>query len=467
MSDVYIVYANGDRHVAEKLEELLSSRWDVWWDDKIVGNFADVIERELPRAKCVIPLWSPTSRTSEMVRDELSLAKNHGIEIIPAHIANCAAPYGFGGLSSVDLRGWTGQPDHSGFRQLLRKLSIVVPPRQKPSRPVAIADGRVSLPTLFLSVSSHETQLVPHEAVKALRAFQTPTILISAYDMVPSRRSKALLAELTRFRRQGGFVLIDSGNYEASRLKDASWSTAELKQALGDTPHDLAFCFDVMEPAKDPNKAVKQIVRAVERDRCFTAAPVAPIVHAPKLRQVGHDLEHIPEIVRDIADQLQPPVIAIPERELGPGLIARAKTVRRIRLELDKLPFYQPLHLLGTGNPWSIAVLAAAGADSFDGLEWCRVAVDRDTGRLHHYQHYDFFTYQAELADSPLTAGAVRDERVVYAGKVAFHNLDYYRELGSRLRQAAAKGDFEAFVVGLIGQANTTQLSKQMPELFG
>jgi hypothetical protein len=36
------------------------------------------------------------------------------------------------------------------------------------------------------------------------------------------------------------------------------------------------------------------------------------------------------------------------------------------------------------GNPWSIAVLTAAGADSFDGLEWCRVTVDRRTAQLHH-----------------------------------------------------------------------------------
>jgi hypothetical protein len=86
--------------------------------------------------------------------------------------------------------------------------------------------------------------------------------------------------------------------------------------------------------------------------------------------------------------------------------------VRRIRDELDKLPFYQPLHILGTGNPWSIAVLAAAGADSFDGLEWCRVAVDRDTGRLNHFQHFDFFAYQARLADSPIALAAVDDEGV-------------------------------------------------------
>ena len=90
-----------------------------------------------------------------------------------------------------------------------------------------------------------------------------------------------------------------------------------------------------------------------------------PIVHARKRHGGGYDLDALPSIIREMANRLNPPLIAIPERELGPGLIARAKTVRQIREELDKLPFYQPLHLLGTGNPLSIAVLTAAGCGQF------------------------------------------------------------------------------------------------------
>ena len=391
MSDVCIVYSSENVETARILDTRLSPLWNVWWDDKLVGRFPQVIERELTNSKCILPVWSSAARESDMVRDELSLAKRHGIELIPVRIEDCAAPYGFGSYSAVDLRGWKGESDHPGFQQLLRRLASVVPPGARPRRPPAIAGGKISLPALFLSVSSHETQLVPAEAVKALRLFRTPAILISAYDVVPARCPPGMARQLSRFRAQGGFVLVDSGNYEASRRGDEHWSPDDLKVALADAPHDWAFCFDVMKPSRNPSKAVDRIVAAVERDRNSTSAPVLPIVHARRIGASGFNLEEVPAIIRAVADRLQPPLVAIPERELGPGLITRAQTVRRIRGELDKLPFYQPLHLLGTGNPWSIAVLAAAGADSFDGLEWCRVVVDRNSDRLHHFQHFDFF----------------------------------------------------------------------------
>lgn len=466
MADIYIVYSSPNVETVRKLVDLLSNQWEVWWDDKIVGKFAAVIERELPNSKCVVPIWSSASRDSDMVRDEISLAKKLGMQMIPAKIDDCEAPYGFGGYSSVDLRGWDGQSDHPGFQQLVRRLASVVPPRAKPRRPLSIGAGRIPLPAVFLSVSSHETQLAPLEAMKALRLFGVPTVLISAYDMLPRRRPRGMLRELSRFRAQDGFVLINSGNYEASRRGDERWSPKDLKLALAHTPHDWAYCFDVMNVSKSDSRAVEQIVEAVQRDCAYTSAPMLPIVHARKIRGGGYDLDELPTVIRELANRLNPPLVSIPERELGPGLIARAKTVRHIREELDKLPFYQPLHLLGTGNPLSIAVLTAAGADSFDGLEWCRVAVDRDTGRLHHFQHFDFFIYQALLANSRVTIDAVNDERVDFAGKVAFHNLDFYASFTKELQQSAERNTLHAFVVGFLGKANTRQLTEHIPDLF-
>ncbi|MCC4113883.1 toll/interleukin-1 receptor domain-containing protein [Aromatoleum toluclasticum] len=466
MADICIVYASEDRAIAGKLYGLLAQRWDTWWDDKITGRFAKAIETEIPKAGCIVALFSASSRDKDTVTDELRLGQKHGVELLPVRIDDSDAPYSFGSYSCTDLRDWDGQMDHPGFLQLQRRLVSVVPPRARPQKPLAIASNRVPLPSLFLSVSSHETQLVPAEAVQALRIFGAPTILISAYDIVAACEPRTLIDELSDYRKNGGFVLVDSGNYEASRLNNQSWCENDLMAALALTPHDWAFCFDVMHPSEDRNSAVDEIVRAVERDKAHTVAPVLPIVHAPKLEQGGDDLESIPWIVREVAERLEPQLIAIPERELGAGLITRAKTVRAIREELNKLPFYQPLHLLGTGNPWSIAVLAAAGADSFDGLEWCRMVADRDTDRLHHFQHFDFFTYQTGVADSPITRDALEDSAVGFAGKVAFHNLDYFDWFVKSMREAVTEGSMEAFVVGVVGKDTTNQLKKQVPGLF-
>jgi queuine/archaeosine tRNA-ribosyltransferase len=466
MADVYIVYAHEDRTVAEKLHTLLAPRWDTWWDDKITGRFAKAIETEMPKARCVVPLFSASSREKDTFTDELRLGRKHQIEFLPVLLDDSDPPYPYGSYSYTEMRGWNGEADHPGFLKLQRRLATIVPPRAKPQRPAAVAKANIPLPTLFLSVSSHETQLVPPDAVRALRVFGAPTILVSAYDLVNRRKPQALIEELTEYRASGGFVLVDSGNYEASRLGSRRWKVNDLEEALAQTPHDWAFCFDVMNPLHHPDRAIDQIIRAVERDSAFTNASVLPVVHAPICRQGGYKLDHIPRIIREVANRLEPQLIAIPERELGPGIIARAKTIRAIREELSNLPFYQPLHVLGTGNPWSMAILAAAGADSFDGLEWCRMAVDRDKDRLHHFQHFDFFTYQTAVADSPITRDALKDPAIDFAGKVAFHNLDYFASLVKSMREAVSEGSIEALVVGLAGKDTANQLKKHVPGLF-
>jgi queuine/archaeosine tRNA-ribosyltransferase len=311
-----------------------------------------------------------------------------------------------------------------------------------------------------MSVSSHETQFDPVEALEALTVYPASSILVSAYDLVRSEFRKDMISEISAYRQKGGFVLIDSGNYEAYRLDDDTWKPSHLKRALLDTPHDWAFCFDNMKPSDKYDVAVRQVVKAVERDAKHTTAPVLPIIH---VKQTAIGLERLPQIVRAVSEQLRPPIIAIPERELGAGLAQRALTVRHIRDELDKLAYYQPIHLLGTGNPWSIALLAAAGADTFDGLEWCRFAVDPELERLHHFQHFDFFIpkrIRSEFMDRVMA-----NESIGYAGKVAFHNLEYYAEFGRIMRDMYSKGREELFAMG-VTRMKSNEIRTLFPGIF-
>ncbi|MCQ1764711.1 hypothetical protein NOJ28_04130 [Neorhizobium galegae] len=270
---------------------------------------------------------------------------------------------------------------------------------------------------------------------------------------------------MKKIRKADGLVLIDSGNYEATRRGDDEWLPDCFHEALQGIPHDWSYCFDQMDPSPDPATTAEQVIEAVKRDAQATGSHVLPIVHTHRLVD-GFETQQLPGVVRTVADALRPPLLAVAERELGRGLIERADTVRRIRGALDQLPFYQALHCLGTGNPWSIALLATAGADSFDGLEWCRMAVDHATNRLNHYQHYDFFTYQTELSESAVTLAAIGDDNIGYAGKVAFHNLDYYRSFAAKLNEHAHTGRMEAFMIKILGDGATSQITAQLPEIF-
>lgn len=466
MSDICVVYSRKNESSAEQLVAQLSKLWSVWWDEKIVGEFPTVIEDVIPKAKCIVPIWSADSRDNRNVLDELSLAQKHSVPIIPIKIDSAAAPYGYGTFSHVDLRNWNGETEHKGYQQLIRKVSSVIPPRSKPERSKYLNICDVPLPSLFLSVSSHETQLTPLEALKVLRVFGARTILISAYDLSRARREDGLIKEIKAFRKQGGVVLIDSGNYESTRLDDKTWRAESFHSAIDGIPHDMVFCFDVLKPSKSAEVSAKLIMRAVERDAMHTKAPVLPIVHAPHRTKGGYELEMLPDVVRMIAESSAPPMIAIPERELGPGLMQRAKMMKKIRESLQDLPYYQPIHLLGTGNPWSIAVLLAAGADSFDGLEWCRMAVDAAGDRLNHFQHFDFFKFQAQSAVSQVTRDAQSDQNVDFAGKVAFHNLEYYSDFLRRVQAAIRDDDIKAFVTEIITKDNARQLIDEFPDLY-
>ncbi len=106
MADVCILYAKPDRTSAEALHALLEKPWDVWWDDDIVGSHVKAIEREVPRSKCAVPVWSASSRDRDTVLDEMRLARKHQVPLVPVRIDDSDPPYNFGSGSYVDLRGW-------------------------------------------------------------------------------------------------------------------------------------------------------------------------------------------------------------------------------------------------------------------------------------------------------------------------------------------------------------------------
>ncbi len=458
MADVYIIYAKENRDIAVKVHDLLSKSWTVWMDDLIVGDFATAIKENLQKAACVVALYSE-SASKPAVTDELRFATKYGKKIIPLQLDDSDPPYSFGNLSTVNFQHWSGEPDHEGFKLLQVKIQEVVPAIRPAERLSSLESNTLAIPNIFMSVSSHETQFKPAEALRVLKAHGTKSILVSAYDLRRSEDKDQMIEEIKAYRELGGFVLIDSGNYEADRTEDETWTAAEFHQALLETPHDCAFCFDNLEPSSDLAMAVEEVIQAFERDRQHTSAPVYPIVH---VSQDEEGLKRLPDIVFEVANRIRPGVIAIAERELGPGLALRARTMKRVRAQLQNLPFYQPIHLLGTGNPWSISVLVAAGADTFDGLEWCRFSIDPTRGRLHHFQHFDFFKHSWDR--TPLLDIVDTDPNIKYAGKVALYNLEYYAEFGQLMQSMIASNDATLFATGI--GLTAPELKKLFPEIF-
>ena len=294
-----------------------------------------------------------------------------------------------------------------------------------------IAQTALPLPCFFPSVSSVKTNLMPVDYVELLDAAAHPLFLVSAYDILKCTAGQRprFDAALARSKERGSVILLDSGNYEGFWKSDRNWQPGEFHEIASAIHHHLCFCYDNQEVQGDSLFIAQDVVASVLRDQEYALGTVAPIVHGAAAL--------LPDAARIAAEELYPVLLAVPERALGDGIVERTRTVRTIREALSSLEVYCPLHLLGTGNPLSIIAYALAGADSFDGLEWCQTVVDHDTGRLLHFQQWDLLRHQTEWG---------RNNTLPYIQSVLMHNLGFYGRLMADLHEAIRDGGGSAFL---------------------
>ena len=294
-----------------------------------------------------------------------------------------------------------------------------------------IAQTALPLPCFFPSVSSVKTNLMPVDYVELLDAAAHPLFLVSAYDILNCAASQRprFDAALARSKERGSVILLDSGNYEGFWKADQNWLPGEFHEIASATHHHLCFCYDNQDPQGDSLSIAQDVVASVLRDQEQAIGTVAPIVHGAAAL--------LPDAARIAAEELYPVLLAVPERALGDGIVERTRIVRNIREALSSLEVYCPLHLLGTGNPLSIIAYALAGADSFDGLEWCQTVVDHDTGRLLHFQQWDLLRHQTEWG---------RNNALPYIQSILMHNLGFYGRLMADLHEAIRDSGGRAFL---------------------
>lgn len=295
------------------------------------------------------------------------------------------------------------------------------------SRPTSIVVGErvLRLPVFFPSISSVKTALLPQEYLQLVSSLTglTGQFLASAFDLAGLPDPAPALKAVSAARAQGAIALMDSGNYESFwKDEQATWTQDRFHDVLKRFPFDLAFSFDEQNPPAGKQEHVALVVERWRYDQLASGSClIVPIVHATA--------DQLPELCTAVAKASGVAMIAVAERRLGDGILQRFDTVKAIRAALDNLGRYVTLHLLGTGNPISIATYTAAGADSFDGLEWCQTVVDHDTGLLYHLSQSEFFAAQTFWAGAGLS----------FQARTLAHNLEFFAAWMGRLREASAQ----------------------------
>ena len=275
-------------------------------------------------------------------------------------------------------------------------------------------------PFFFPSISTVRTNYGVYEYFKLIKKVSYPGFLISSYDIYHNEKRDTLIEEVSKTTEYSAFTLMDSGNYEAYWNNDSMWNIKNLESILKDISVDFCFSFDVFwKDGKDIDVHVKEtITYSAMTAGIQRRGTTIPLIHSNSLL--------FPKIVRKVIEGINPQIIGIPERELGASLLERAKTLERIRYEIDKAEREIPIHLLGTGNPISILIYTLCGADLYDGLEWCKNVVNPETGHLYHFIQKDLLDCNCKACNTD----------VPYHLQTMSHNLIFYNNFTKEIRQA-------------------------------
>jgi len=467
MADICVVYLSEDEAIVNRLVACLRQDWTVWWaPDLTHGDWDQAVRNEIRNSRAVVLLSQHVKgERTTIIKDEMRFARIEKKPIFPFLIGSADVPLGFGDLTHTEALGWAGDEGHPGYQKLKAKIVATIgnghriPDAMARPRELKVREKTLRLPAFVFSLSSHETQVTPREGATLLRLLEPDAALVSAYDAWQYRNDRAkptLRSSVEELRRSATVLFLDSGNYEAYRKNDSyssrrnpkGWQVPLFRKMAAGASPDLGFSFDDVRPKGEPARIADRIVAGFRADEraLGRAFPLCPVVHLPSAedRTIA---SLAPKIVSSVAAATDPIMVAIPERELGDGLLERARTVRAIREALNAIGKYYPLHLLGTGNPVSMIALAAAGADGFDGLEWCRTVADYATGFLFHFQQFDCFvqTHLHRIQDQKIRR-LVENPVVSYAMRTLSYNVDFFKDWTRTMQSMIHSGQAETLL---------------------
>ena len=333
---------------------------------------------------------------------------------------------------------------------------------------VSAENKSFNTPLLVPSISSFETQLNPIAALQLQYLLREPVSLVSAYDI---KRQGKSYEELCHQFRKSGILLLDSGGYEHSHVLRYSpnaaptWTFDDFKAVCGLALYDYVFSFDYFWCDISENESVADFEARLlgEMFSSHDFAPphkLIPVLHLHARNDETKKLSEaeIISLVTRIASECQSPFVAIPERELGDGLLARYRLAKAICDALARQGNEVGLHVLGCGNLLSFAYFAVAGVWMADGLEWYRTFV-ADDFHLHHFQQEPVFGSACGRTYNP-AADLILAQELPYRVKVATINLMSLQTFSSELVARLQTQTVHELVMEMFGKKAGAELQE-------
>lgn len=308
----------------------------------------------------------------------------------------------------------------------------------------AFPNKTLETPVYFPSISSSGTDKVLNH-VKFLMKANYPCMLISAYDFFHSFESQDnIVKKINRYPTTGKFLLVDSGGYEIKWNDDYDWDFDMYCKTMHNINADFYTSLDLMEPMIKQKKFDRIIKSYTIRGG---ESQFLPIFDGDSQQLVTNIKEFLTK-----HQQYSLKFLSVRERDLGVSIIQKASTIYKIRQLIDQYGNKQLLHILGCGDPLSMALYTYYGADSFDSRDWHRKTIDVPNLTLCDFSHLDLLKCKCEACTSEVL-------KTKDISKTLAHNLIQYSSFIKKLQNLIRENKLKEF---LISKKITTSVMKSI-----
>ena len=268
MTDIFISYANEDRPAAERLEaKLREDGWRVFWDRRIEAGaeWNEDIQQALHDARCVLVLWSTTSRKSFWVRGEAADAYERDV-YVPVLIEQTEPPRLFRHVQTPSLVNWLEANDDAELNRLRATIKSRIGELPMYGNLEAVGDGQ--------PVTNAHLHLV-HSCWRVDKVTEFGRMPYQIHLIIYGHRTALERIDLVEYRLPG----YPAGHDHQRVEKDKSNPLFELKE--------LANGFSIAQALVHLNRQPASHARILQLSRFINMSESGPRLYEDFIRRVS------------------------------------------------------------------------------------------------------------------------------------------------------------------------------------
>jgi len=294
---------------------------------------------------------------------------------------------------------------------------------------------KMRTPFFFPSISSCGLKIDVPTLVETIKSVDYETVLVSCYDVYYNNDDKKFDFIKDRSEKMSFF---DCGCYESYWFKDKRWNFSKYDQVLKSAIFDFYTSFDVyINEQEDYEQYKKNTFNSIiNSEKSAPKSVLFPVIHnTPKNEVIKLTQDFVNDEIIDLK------AIAFSERDLGNNVLDIISNLKKIRTILNNHNEEILLHVLGCGDPKTIALYIYCGVDSFDSRDWAKRTVNYNNNLTYPLNYLEVIGCDCPICLTP---------NQTYVSKLLLHNLLYYQKYMNTLRKHILQGTFNEYICDLI-----------------